>query len=120
MRRVNPITTNARARHPMPPSRNANGVDVPEKLAANVVLYAMAIAGDSTATDMATASHVVSVPPLSWWDSARSGMSACIRPPFSAAPRAAGGVLFVPDPGTKGLRDGTDTPRSPARQLGPA
>jgi len=38
MRRVNEITTKASARQPMPPSRKANGVEVPAKLAAKLVL----------------------------------------------------------------------------------
>src|SRR5947208_7025488 len=59
--RVKPITTNASARHAMPPTRKANGVDVPANVAANVVLYAMAMAGDRTATAIATASMVESV-----------------------------------------------------------
>ena len=80
MRRVNPITTTARARHPIPPSRKANGVEVPENDAANVVLYAIAMAGERTAMAMATASIVESDPPLSSSTVSR-GRSAFMPPP---------------------------------------
>src|SRR6266540_2549018 len=54
------------------------------------------MAGDRTATAMATASQVVSVPALSSWDLACSGISALIRCPLSGrSPRTVAGLLAV-------------------------
>ena len=83
---MNPITTTARARQASPPSRKANGVEVPENEAANDVLYAMAMAGERTAMAMATASIVESVPPFSSSTVSR-GRSAFMLTPYSRGAR---------------------------------
>src|SRR5487761_392216 len=58
IRRVNPMTTNPSARQPMPPRRNESGVDPPATAATPPVFRSMAIAGDSTDTEIAMASIV--------------------------------------------------------------
>ncbi len=62
MRRVKPMITNASAMTPMPPSRNASGVEPPATSATPGTLRSMAMPGASTDTEMATASQVLSAP----------------------------------------------------------
>ena len=83
MRRVNPMITNARARTPMPPSRNASGVDPPATIATPGTLRSMAMPGASTDTEIATASQVLSAPRA-------SVLVPSVTTPGPAAPRPVG------------------------------
>src|SRR5882724_656488 len=56
------MTTNASARQPTPPSRNASGVEPPLTAATPDTLRSMAMPGASTDTEMAMASHSRSEP----------------------------------------------------------
>src|SRR5215813_3735320 len=56
------MTTNARARQAIPPSRNASGVEPPATAATPVTLSSIAIPGAITDTEIAMASHKCSEP----------------------------------------------------------
>src|SRR5579875_1076240 len=81
------MTTNASARHPMPPSRNASGVEPPLTAATPDTLSSMAMPGASTETEIAMASGRRSAPwassPLAVLVSRSGSILAIVRPPHS-------------------------------------
>src|SRR5450432_4059202 len=80
------MTTNASARQPTPPSRNASGVEPPATAATPDTLSSIAMPGASTDTEIAMASHSRSEPCASWPLAApgiRSGLVLAIFPLLS-------------------------------------
>src|SRR4051812_7607920 len=88
MRRVNPMTTKASARQPIPPSRVDSGVDPPATAATPPVLSCMAMPGESTETLIAIASMVRNCPLASWptWASASPGSALLICAALRSSP----------------------------------